>query len=347
VAGAAVWLRPDAGLAVALLGLQLWAERRRPPWRYAVAAGAVIAAGLAAALLWFGRALPATLEAKRVHAAWLPWLWRSGGEFWPTGLRQLQMWFGDGSAAFAALGLAGHAVLIARGGRALRLVALYSLATLISYPLLGVPFYVWYAVPVVVAGIYGAAFAAGAVGRWLAAYFGSTAFARALGVAAALALAWPVVTEVTVRSGQTIGRTMDSPRWELYRRVGLWLREHTAPSDRVGYVEIGEIAFYSRRPFDDLLGLVTPRAVRWVARGDLAGAVRERPPEVLLFNPPLALLLDPILEAPWFPTLYREAARIPQPHGGDELVVYRRREAPAPAPEAAGVVSAPPPAAGG
>ena len=37
-AGAAVWLRPDAGLGVALLALLLWRERRRLPWAFSLAA---------------------------------------------------------------------------------------------------------------------------------------------------------------------------------------------------------------------------------------------------------------------------------------------------------------------
>jgi hypothetical protein len=156
LAGAAVWMRPDALAGIALLGLLLWIEKRRLPWRYALVALAMVCAGAGAAWLWFGTALPNTLGAKAAMAAAAPGTsWAGPVRFWERALVFLPRHWGPWWAVIAALGIAGLIPLFARSGRAGRLLVLFGAALAIAYPLLGVPFFLWYTVPTAAAVLYG------------------------------------------------------------------------------------------------------------------------------------------------------------------------------------------------
>jgi hypothetical protein len=61
--------------------------------------------------------------------------------------------------------------------------------------------------------------------------------------------------------GQARGaiRLLQQPsRLELYRAVGKWLQENTAPGARVGTLEVGIIGYFSGRPMVDFAGLIQP-----------------------------------------------------------------------------------------
>ena len=326
LAGAAVWVRPDAALGVALLGLLLWRERRRPPWRFAAAGGLLIAAGTVAARLWFGRWLPATLTAKRLQAEWMPEIWASGVAFVGEALRTLRVfYFGSPAVWLVVLGVAGLAAMAARGGRAHRLLALYGLGIAIAYPLLGVAFYAWYLIPTVVAVLYGAAWSCGWAARRLNAFCGRTPAGRLVAAALVALIAVPPALALAGRSTDFLRGTGTTPRHELYRHAGLWLREHAAPGEVVSYVEVGTIAYFSRRPVYDLLGLVSPQALPWVERHDLVGAFLAAPTPWLIYDTQLHGFIQPLREAPWFEAAYRPVARF-RHHGNDEvLILYRRR----------------------
>src|SRR4029077_9491994 len=75
LARAAVWVRADSALGVALLALLLLWEERRVPWRYALAAGAVIVAGVGLAWIYYGSPLPNTLGRKTPMAGAAPGGW--------------------------------------------------------------------------------------------------------------------------------------------------------------------------------------------------------------------------------------------------------------------------------
>src|SRR4029077_17714888 len=127
LAGLAVWCRPDTLLGAAVLGLLLWRESPRLPGRYAPAAGLVIAAGLAAAHLWFGRFLPVTLEAKRLQASLRPQTWKAGWNFWGEELRLFaRPYAGDRTMLLVAAGAVGLWPLLRHGGRTGRLLGLYA-----------------------------------------------------------------------------------------------------------------------------------------------------------------------------------------------------------------------------
>lgn len=329
LAGYAVWCRPDALVGAALLGLLLWQERRRLPWRYGVALAGVVAAGLASARLWFGAFLPHTLEAKRAQALIAGSSWKAGVEFWPETLRQIdRLYTGDHALVLILVGGIGLAVVWLRGGRVLRLLAANAVALAIAYPLLKVPAYTWYMIPVVAAALYGACFLAGEIGRRLAALARPGTVRRAAAILIAGLLFAAVFFSIILRTAQEATRPRAFPRFTLYEQTGAWIRDHSAPGDEISYVEVGTLAYFSDRPVQDLVGLVSPRNLPFLVRNDLLGAFREHPTTFLIQHEKLASFTAPIVAHRWFrrrwDEVHREAMRSP----GEALVVYRRNDVP-------------------
>jgi hypothetical protein len=328
LAGAAVWLRPDAVVGAGLLGLLFcweWRERRRLPWRYGLAAGAVIAAGLLAALAAFGSALPQTGVAKHAMAAAAAGR-EAGAGFWPAAFPLLARHWGPRWTWVAALGIAGLPALAAGAGRAGRLLALYAAALAILYPFLGVPFFVWYAFPVAFAALYGTAFVAGWAGRALATRLAGrwTAAGRAaIAAVAALAILLPAALSLLPASAGWFRAYRWFPYLATYRRAALFVHRRSAPADAVAYVEIGVIGYYGRQPLVDLLGLVTPGSIPYVEKGDLVGAFLARPTTWVLFH--TRGRMRPLVTRPWFLRAYEAAARFADSDGRGAMTVFRRR----------------------
>lgn len=338
IAGAAVWCRPDAALGAAALGMLRWRDERRLPWRYGLAVAAVVALGVLAAWRWFGRPLPSTLAAKRVQAAWLPEQWPSGAAFWRAGYDSLRDHYGGRALwALLALGLVGQVPLLRRGGNGARMLALFGLALSAAYPLLGVPFYPWYAVPGLVAVLYGFAFAIGALLRRARpsgekAGAAATSSGRAspdslpaLRAAAALAVAIGaalVIATPARRAWELATTTTTSARHAIYRAAGEWLGTHTPADSRFAAIEVGTLAYYSQRPVTDLLGLVSPEVLPRVRRGDLVGAFLRHPSPVIVESSYGQL---PLHDQQWFRNRYVQAAAFDSPRGDAWLRIYRLR----------------------
>ena len=337
LAGLAVWCRPDAGLAVGILGVLLWFEGRRLPWRYGVAGAATILAGFGAAWVWFGTPLPTTLAAKRSHVTFMPGTWQGGWGIFAPAFRQLrQSYLGAAAGPFVALGAAGQGVLLAAGGRARRLLAANALALAVAYPLLGVPFYTWYSLPVVAALLYGVVDLAGALarasGRRVAAWTARRRTAdrarrrapRLAAAAVAAALLAPVAPAAVVAAWQHAATPFPAVRYHLYHRTAEWIRERTPPDARLATVEVGVLGYYAERPLVDLLGLVTPRSIERIAERDLAGAFLAGDPDLFVVYDPMRGFQASIVHAPWFTAGFREAARFRNPQSGELLRLYTR-----------------------
>ncbi len=334
VAGLAVWARPDAGLGVAALGTLLLVRGRRLPHRFGWTAAAVIAAGLLAAHAWFGSFLPGTLEAKRLQTRWMPGLWRSGEEFWPHFLEGLAgLYFGTALIPLLVFGLVGAVLALRHAGDATRALVLWAAATLVAYPLLGVAMYAWYGIPLVMALLTGLAYAAGAAGRGTARFFGGGEPRRrrgrraavAAGLAVALLVVWPVAPLTAVKAWDRLHRPSDHPRLEVYREAGLWLRSNAPADARVAAIEVGTLAYYSRRHVHDVLGLVSPDSLPAIARGDLAAAFRAGDPDHFLFFTPQAGFLQAIVDSPGFREGWEVAHRV-RPDQPAEVILYRRKD---------------------
>jgi arabinofuranosyltransferase len=82
---------------------------------------------------------------------------------------------------------------------------------------------------------------------------------------------------------------------ERFRRIGLWLRERSAPDDAIAVVAAGIIPYYSRLPAIDMLGLADPHIARRQIAGFGSGMaghekgdgryVLERSPRYILVHP--------------------------------------------------------------
>ncbi|HKV11703.1 MAG TPA: hypothetical protein VJ725_26390 [Thermoanaerobaculia bacterium] len=335
LAGLAVWIRPDAGVGVAILLLLLLLETGRVPWKTGLAAAAVIALGLFGAWQWFGSILPGTVAAKVAASQGNP-LAATGAEgFWGRGALLLRRHAGPLWLLVAAVGVAGLAPLLRHMGRLGRLTALYGSALAVLYPALGVPFASWYAVIPWIAVLYGLCFSVAGLAREIAASGAGRRWGRAVAGAGFLAAAvlGIFLVQGVVRGAVRFYRGFSPPeRLMLYRQAAEWLVARSGPEDSVSYVEIGVLGYYSRRPVEDPLGLVTPRVVPYLARNDLAGGFLTKPTDYVLYHNRSGM--NPIVRAPWFPGAYEEVERLQSGLRSRQfLVIYRRRPgAPLPAP---------------
>jgi hypothetical protein len=311
LAGFATCSRPDAVIAAGALGLLLWWRRRRIPWAYGVVLGVVVLAGLAAAWWWFGQPLPGTLEAKRAQAEWSSQNWPSGWRFWAVGYRHIAAFYaGPMLAVLIGVGLIGQALVFRRAPLAVQTLSLYGLAVSVAYPLLGVPFYSWYALPGLVAVLYGTAYVLGPVVRaWRT---DPSLPGRVVGAVAGFAIVAALVQPVRNAIHMAQSPEPFDDRYRLYRDTGNWLATHTGPGERFAAAEVGTVGYYSQRPVTDLMGLVSPEVIGRVRRGDMIGSFLRHPAEVVIDG--AFFSLQPIVEQPWFARKYELAVRL-----GDDI----------------------------
>jgi hypothetical protein len=105
--------------------------------------------------------------------------------------------------------------------------------------------------------------------------------------------------------------------------LGQWVKSNVPPTSRIALNDIGAIAYVSRRPVIDLMGLVTPDIIPYRRQGEL-GIIRyvgEQCPDYVIVFPT------------WFPQMtarpdtlepiYRVRLERNEVSGGPEMVVYR------------------------
>ena len=329
LAGAAVWMRPDALAGAGLLGLLLWSERRLVPWRYAVVSLAVIGLGAGAAWLWFGTAVPNTVGAKIAMASAAAAVQDMDPlRFWVIASSFLPRHWGPWWAAVVALGITGQVPLFLGSGRAGRLLVLFGAALAVIYPLIGAPFFIWYTAVTLAALLYGLP----ALGLWWmrASAQPATRPWRLAGGAVALAVFLPVFVSLIPRSCRWFRSYNWQRNLEVYQQAALWIRERSAPDEAIAYVEIGVLAYASERPVVDLLGLVTPEAVPFVLANDLPGAFLARPAPWVLHH--TRGRMESLIQRRWFRRNFREVVRFEKPGGGRLTVYHIRRDARLPPP---------------
>jgi arabinofuranosyltransferase len=308
--------RPEA-----ILVLPLLAMARPLTWRRALVFAAVTAALLAPFLAFsyatVGRPLPATAVAK-VEGGLLGWL---GGIREPPSVTWLVRprdfgleWIRWLFAANPLLPLALPAVAVAwrRCGRTLGIVGLALVAHPVGMALL--------------APYRGPAFQEGRYSTHLlpvAAVLLAAALARGLRPR-------PVTLAVPLAAGLlALAPAAERYAWGVQNingmqvHLGRWLDTHTPREATLAVNDIGAIAFFSRRPVVDLMGLVTPEIVPYRRAGEpgVMRYVAERCPDYVVIFPA------------WFPRLAaREdlltrvyAVRLDRNEvsGADEMVVYR------------------------
>ena len=107
--------------------------------------------------------------------------------------------------------------------------------------------------------------------------------------------------------------------------LGRWLATHVARDAQLAVNDIGAIAYFSRRPVIDLMGLVTPEILPYRRRGEpgVIEYVQETCPDYVVVFPawfPQLTARDDMLEP-----IYRVRLTRNEVSGADEMVIYRFR----------------------
>ena len=267
----------------------------------------------------FGNIFPNTLGAKiaqvdsglwpsfqdRLLGVWIPG-WAIGPSLGPSFVN-----------LFYVLALAGL-VRIARDYPRLLALPLWALAYASGYALLGVPGYPWYRLPIefvlivlVAAGLDGLAALGGSAHprTW------RRLVAHAPVVLVLAWLFWPTL--------QTIRTTHTREKDQAYFELAKWFDDHGKIGERIAYMEIGYLGYYTDLGIVDLVGLVTPDITHRVAARDFTSGFWELEPEYLVSLEKSRFIL-PIVNNPDFARQYERVAELDGFEGLD-LSVFRRR----------------------
>jgi arabinofuranosyltransferase len=145
------------------------------------------------------------------------------------------------------------------------------------------------------------------------------------------ALPWRRVTALAllVLALVPLGRAADRYAWGVQNinamqvHLGQWVQSHVPPTSRLALNDIGAIAYFSRRPVIDLMGLVTPDIIPYRRDGE-SGVIRyvaERCPDYVIVFPTWFPQMTARLEA--LEPIYRVRLPRNEVSGGPEMVVYR------------------------
>jgi hypothetical protein len=194
-----------------------------------------------------------------------------------------------------------------------------------GYSILSVPFYQWYAFPILFLGLIlvGLGVEAGL------AILQKNTKAGSVGRRVGLVIGGGVLLMVATMGCGRLVQVMTVPVpavQRLYTRAGEWLKKETPPEATVGFFEIGYVGYYSGRSMVDPVGLVHAEVPAHVAQGDFTWAFKHFEPDyILLTSVRWQNRIGKIRDEPWFKTRYDEVARIDEPGYFDApIVVYRK-----------------------
>ena len=280
VFGLAFALRPECGLAAfvfaaAHVARRGWRRGARDVARAAACAMALVAVWLVVLQAEAGAVLPRTLAAKRAQA-------ESALGIWPRVpalvdlIRRPALGFPGGSALFYALAVPGLLVVLAERRRAPYVSGLVAWGALhvALLEVLRVSIYPWYGAPIFLSAIVCAALAVEAPGL----------LSRRLRVVASVALGL-IFAAIIVRHQPRLSRQIthaDDSRRSSYSEAAA-LADRYPDGTTLASWEVGIVAYASRQPVEDLLGLVSLDAsLDAVRRGRLDENVTRLDPDLLL-----------------------------------------------------------------
>ena len=315
--GLAVLARPETLLLVPLFLLARPLSLRRIVI-FSVIVAVVVAPAVAFSVATVGAPVPATAAAK-VEGGLLGWargLHEPAVVTWLARPRRFTwdwlVWLTRTNAFLALAIVPGLVVAWLRGGRALAVPAL----ALIAHPL-GMALLAPYREPSFQEGRYSMHVLPLAL-----VVLAVTVTGLSVRMQRALVVAYLVAAVVT------LPRAAERYAWGVQNinamqvHLGHWVAEHVAPGASLALNDIGAIAYVSRRPVIDLMGLVTPDILpyRREGEGGVARYINERCPDLVIVFPA------------WFPTLtsrrdvlvpmYRVELSHNEVAGAREMVVY-------------------------
>ncbi|NLV43882.1 MAG: hypothetical protein GXY07_05210 [Candidatus Hydrogenedentes bacterium] len=297
----------------------------RPLLRMALGAGVVAGIWTCYAYITFGRITPNTFSAKITaleytgkgldfRASWLLYVnnrfkdW--GGFFNVYNVFGVMIW------SLAGLGIYD----IVRYRRRWIIFLLYALAYIIGYSIINIGFHRWYGLPLVLILILSMVLGgARLAGRVLA----SQRKILMVGMILTVTILFLGV-EIYRGVGQSSRKWMD-PRAPTYLKVASWLRSNTEPGSSVSIGEIGYIGYFTDNKIVDLVGLVSPEVVPFLAKGDTVGGFMMYKPDyhILIEGCPFS---EPILKHPFFIENYTQVACIRGPKPREKMYIYKRKQ---------------------
>lgn len=332
----AILTRPDGLVAAGVIGLHYMVTQRRVPWREGLCLLAVLAPWMLAAELFYGSLLPGTLSAKQAQRAsgfWSPFL--------PMSFAWLRSFVVQGSSPafsyidalphsirfmyFTVIGVPAVVVLFRFWLLPLAWVGLFA----VGYGLLDVPFYHWYAVPLVfglmILAASGVAGLVELITRAIRRFVPASrrpATADVVGGSMLLALAPGLIAYVPWQPSLSLQTLVPVER--LYVETAAWLRDNTPRDASIGYLEIGYLGYYSQRPIVDQLGLVNAGVAAQIAEGRWLWAYEHLRPDYVIYNRRFEHL-GRVPAQPWFAQSYVEVGQLAL-EDADTLMIYRRRD---------------------
>ena len=114
------------------------------------------------------------------------------------------------------------------------------------------------------------------------------------------------------------------PRGESYLGLSQWLRENSAQTESIAYIEIGYLGYYTDNQIIDLGGLVLPEITPHIVEGDFAWGFWYYEPDHYVYLPDFYWALAEIRADPDFDERYQVVATLPGPRESD-FVIFKRR----------------------
>ena len=195
-----------------------------------------------------------------------------------------------------------------------------------GYSVLAVPFYAWYAFPVLFLGLLLAGLGVQACYElWMESTKDRSRMRRGGLLLGGLALLIVAGTGV-FRLSQSMAEPA-SPVRRLYTKAGEWLKKETPKKASVGFFEIGFVGYYSQRRMVDPVGLVNADVSAYVAKGDFTWAFKRYEPDYILLTPVRWQdRIGKIKDEEWFKMRYEEMARIVEPGYFDAPVTIFKKK---------------------
>ena len=300
--------RQDSALWLFVLGLAVFQQERRLPWREAVGVVGLTLPWFAFAWWKYGAILPNSAAAK-IGQNNLMSVGSSDLPFWQQFLHLLT---GQSVLILVILLLTAGLALLLEYFIKRELVGWWLISWLITYifvyTLLDVVNFIWYFGPPITVAMLIFALGFDALRRWIQQFTSTNNFSQTwIGFELSSLLGLLVIVSFGIEIWQATQIQTQSVKRADYFQVGQWLATHTEPEDVVASIEIGIIGYESRRPLLDTMGLVSPdmtkHQVGWLET--LVYALDAHSPDYLVVLPDTAW--DTLLSQWWFQGAYEPA----------------------------------------